>query len=487
MIKNSISKILLLFLCATATVAIYFGVWWTSLGGYEKAEHWIKPVYEVKLQRATEIKRTKIILAGGSSTLFGFDSRLLTKEIGRPFINLGGHAALSLKFIADKILLVANEGDAVILPLEYSYYQSSENPSDWQMNNMQSWGSDYIKNLSAYETLKFARHADFKGIATRLLSKSKEALPTTAETISINDIQKFAELTKWQGYSFTSLNYYGDIQPNLPITELIQEEANKGISYIKTPLLTQSFIQDATDLKVKLAKRGVELYFTWPPTIKNISFDLDNSPYHKRAIELKNNMTVAGFRFICEPESFNMERSYFFDSIYHLNLKGSILRTLKLSECIKSEIYGEKSQDINYYKKLDYIYELKIKAPNSNILKRISDLESLKGALQQYHTVNGKYPVTEVWDGLYSNWGKSTQNWIADLAPKYIKTLPRDPRNNTNGGEQYMYRSDGIDYKLIAHNIIEDCKFVQDGRSELIDPARNCWAYGFWTKGAEVW
>ena len=130
---------------------------------------------------------------------------------------------------------------------------------------------------------------------------------------------------------------------------------------------------------------------------------------------------------------------------------------------------------------------VRVKARNA---KRISDLKQLQTALELYFDDNSFYPVSVggsgSWDGLYTCWGDSSANWIAGLAPTYIGKLPRDPRNHTNCGQQYIYNSNGKDYKLISH-VPENCNGVKATHPSLIDPMRNCWAFGHWTQGAKNW
>lgn len=129
----------------------------------------------------------------------------------------------------------------------------------------------------------------------------------------------------------------------------------------------------------------------------------------------------------------------------------------------------------------------RIKARNT---KRLADLRQIVSALELYYNDNQAYPVSTggsgVWDGLYSSWGDSTSNWIAGLAPEYIAELPRDPRQHTDPTQQYIYRSDGVDYKLISHNP-EDCAGFTTNYPEISDPRRDCWAFGFYTPGAKNW
>lgn len=128
---------------------------------------------------------------------------------------------------------------------------------------------------------------------------------------------------------------------------------------------------------------------------------------------------------------------------------------------------------------------------NARTARSIQDLHSLRTALELYVTSNnGNYPLSSGsgggWDGLYTCWGDSTTNWIPGLAPIYIPSLPRSPNNSTNCDNNYIYRSDGVNYKLIWHNP-EACTTVQSKYANLVDPNRTCWAYGFWTAGATTY
>ena len=117
---------------------------------------------------------------------------------------------------------------------------------------------------------------------------------------------------------------------------------------------------------------------------------------------------------------------------------------------------------------------------------RLKDLRKIKEALEKYYTEHGKYPRSLGFDGLYTKWGKSGKNWINGLAPKYINSLPRDPRKTMEGHKQYIYKSDEKNYKIISL-YPEDCQEVKEKFPKLIDPKRDCEAYGFWTKDAIVW
>jgi hypothetical protein len=118
--------------------------------------------------------------------------------------------------------------------------------------------------------------------------------------------------------------------------------------------------------------------------------------------------------------------------------------------------------------------------------RRLADLTALRYSLERYRADHGAYPEANGLSGLYSAAGQLNPDWIPGLVPKYLPALPRDPRGGSDPARQYYYASDGRDYKLIAHNV-EGCYRVFKQRPDLIDPARHCWAYGYWTEGAQAW
>ncbi|RME29571.1 prepilin-type N-terminal cleavage/methylation domain-containing protein [Candidatus Parcubacteria bacterium] len=126
----------------------------------------------------------------------------------------------------------------------------------------------------------------------------------------------------------------------------------------------------------------------------------------------------------------------------------------------------------------------------ARIAKSLADLKELQKALEMYYADHRSYPSSQggagSWDGLYSCWGDSTPNWIPGLAPTYIARLPRSPNNSTGCGQNYIYNSNGNDYKLIWHQP-ENCEDVKRQYPSFIDPIRDCWAYGVWTPGARNW
>ena len=116
--------------------------------------------------------------------------------------------------------------------------------------------------------------------------------------------------------------------------------------------------------------------------------------------------------------------------------------------------------------------------------KRVSDLVSINDALKAYHALNNAYPKAADLAGFCERGAA----WIPGLAPDFIATLPRDPVQASDmSGPQYVYVSDGKDYKLLAHGVSLLGGTNVEVLGVRIDPTRNPTAknasFGFWSPG----
>lgn len=108
------------------------------------------------------------------------------------------------------------------------------------------------------------------------------------------------------------------------------------------------------------------------------------------------------------------------------------------------------------------------------------DLKQLQTALELYLDSNNAYPSTSgAWWGMSVNGGSRTTSganaYIPGLTPTYISVLPDDPSGQTSGWSGFLYRSDGINYKLLSHSIGPE-NFPTAGQA-FYDPVRPTWAW----------
>ena len=119
---------------------------------------------------------------------------------------------------------------------------------------------------------------------------------------------------------------------------------------------------------------------------------------------------------------------------------------------------------------------------------RIADLRRVKAALATYKARFGRYPATgDDWWGEapdFGSHGYGPAGYIPGLVPGYMKALPADPlrSSTTSSSLGYVYRSDGVDYKLLAWQSPED----PSSSSTFADPADPS-SWSIHTPGARNW
>jgi len=478
------------------TLVVSLLTWWLSLGYYQAAEHWLVDVYAAKDHHAGSIGQPKIIIASGSNALFGLDSQILEEMTGMPVANLASHAGLPLDFILSRALAHAKQGDVVVAPLEFAFYNESRSLTKWQVTNMESWGHAHLKR-DVLTSINFFKHASLADSLARLWSR--QPIPTTPlpQVLEATNANSESIISDWAGYSFKSMNSRGDI-----LVEDTGKLFRDNTAYTDG-MVSKYSIELLRDYSEKFRKNGATLLLTWPTTVKNPEFDLTNDAHVRRIRELQQTLSNSGLKVVCRPEDFHFSRSEFLDTAYHLAYRGAVYRTVRLGDCLnghtrevsEGEVYLDRKKAISLRKILldeqraiaaTRLAEQRAIAATRRRTLTVGHLRELERALGEYKAANGSYPVSDKWDGLFTSYGTSSPNWIKGLAPKYISELPRDPRMTESGSEQYIYMSDGIDFKLISHGQSE-CELFRKSVPELVDPARDCSAIGVWSTGARNW
>lgn len=127
---------------------------------------------------------------------------------------------------------------------------------------------------------------------------------------------------------------------------------------------------------------------------------------------------------------------------------------------------------------------------------RKADIKQLSSALELYFNDNASYPTTGI-DlasmAYYSSDANSIavprpNDYIPGLVPKYLSKLPQDPLggpsdqgiicNNGAWHREFLYRSDGRDYKLLSLCAMENGNFTKG--DSLNDPARDGGPFAYW-------
>ena len=499
--------ILQAFSLLSILVGFYISIFYFQLGAPVEAEWWIKNCYDYKDFKASIIKEPKIIILSGSNSLLGINSAIIEKETNYKVVNLSSHAALDLNFFYTKLKAQIKKNDIVVMPLEFDYFNRKNELSNWFSNNMMAWGKKSYLDLISVQSLA---HFIFNTSKTRVFegfniqtSTNQKKIVSSKEVLTNLDSIWYHEGVKWRGYTYTGLNEYGDLLADQPLEHRWSEY--NGAYIIDSAKVSEYFVSVYKKISKLVKDYQGQLILTYPCTMRSGIFDLTVPENRKLVDQLIQNLKEHDISISFNPALFNLDIKFFFNSNYHLNYNGAIIRSTNLAECLAKKLNGSTSYFLSYKdaikktRKLEnyfsenpskmavsekkQISETRIK---TNIKIRLSDLKKLKIALQKYFTDSNSYPITAGFDAVVAKWGDSRTDWIKGLAPKYIEKLPIDPECDNAGIKQYYYKSNGKDYKLIAHDTRNDIALrILD--HQLIDPERSQWAYGYWTEGAKNW
>lgn len=116
---------------------------------------WVASLYADKTRIAEGIKEPRILVVGGSGTLFSFDAEVATKHIGRPVVNFGTHAGLGLGYILDRAGRILRPGDTVLLAPEYELLQQESAANEYAIQLTAFYDHDYLSRLSPMDRLRY--------------------------------------------------------------------------------------------------------------------------------------------------------------------------------------------------------------------------------------------------------------------------------------------------------------------------------------------
>ena len=280
-----------------------------------------------------ETNKQRIVVVSGSSTLFGFNGDLINAQTNFTLINYAGGAGSPIETLSDQIMQRAKENDIVFMPLEFVYYTRQSSKTDPQyIQNLIAFDSKAIYRLPFHTLLKSLAKSPPTEIPIYLLNKyifEKEQDP-------IQTMQALWQQTpNFYGYNYKSLDKYGDyahakgsfVNDNTPYLDL----------HLKPSL---HFISEYNRLLEFAASKNIKIFLTYPPTMENPDFSLKDPQTFAKIENLKAELKKHNIEIYGDFRDFHFERKYFFDTHYHLNEEGAILRTqafIKLLEDMQQE------------------------------------------------------------------------------------------------------------------------------------------------------
>lgn len=295
----------------------------------------LKNIYLIKdYINSKPTHKQRLLIVSGSNSLYGFNGEIIDSTTHFKPINYATIRPIPISFHIDKIIAQAHEGDIIFLPLEFSYYTNKEPFEDYTyIQNMLTWGDGYNKYMNKENILQaYLENKPWDMLKLLFKPQKIENDPNpiaTMEAIWAKGEQKYI------GLSYKSLNRYGDMCGHIGNKYFGNER------YLKSNLtLSPFFLSEYNRLLEFAASKNIKIFLTYPPTMENPDFSLNNPQTFAKIENLKAELKKHNIEIYGDFRDFHFERKYFFDTAYHLNEEGAILRTqafIKLLEDMQQE------------------------------------------------------------------------------------------------------------------------------------------------------
>lgn len=303
------------------------------------ASYWVNEALVIKRKITTSINgKRKIVVAGGSSTLFGIDAIQIEKETGIPTVNFGLHAAMSLDRLLSELPKQLNSGDILILALEPYYYGCDPKLNSWRITSIVAWDHKVWDNMRASEKLEFIAAIPLPQLfemASVRVKRSVHSSQIKPRLDAQNDsiiLHKFANRMppKEFKYSAYNLDDHGDLEGAIG-----NQYFGIGRSAVDPSEVCKETAEYLTTFTSQLRKRDIQIWFSNVPYIANHQASVDSiaNSEHK----FKSSLSPAG-QMIDNRIDVMLDQKYFYNTDLHLNQDGRSIRTERLIAALRNRL-----------------------------------------------------------------------------------------------------------------------------------------------------
>jgi hypothetical protein len=330
----------LFFVSTGVAYLIYCLVVLTLIDAPILAEYWVNEMITVKSELVKEYSgQRKLIVAGGSSALFGLDAEYASKQLNMPVINFGLQAGLSLEKILRTVGSVVEPGDLLVLALEPGYFGCSEGFTTWQVNNIIAWDHDSWNKLDNIRKVEFITSVSSGTLVRMILSAIMRKYYPARISRRLLSFDKPRLLAAFRErpmpvsfeYSVFHLDNHGDM--------LRTERANyTGPALdIKNPNhVCAGTANQLIGFADAMKENGVQVYFANVPYMSPV---IGKDEVRKVEISFQKELVAAGC-VIDKREDLVFDRKYFFDTNLHLNSEGRSIRTELFIDAIRKNVFS---------------------------------------------------------------------------------------------------------------------------------------------------
>ncbi len=314
-----------------------------------------------KYDRLYSAEGEKIVLIGGSSVAFGYDSKTLSDLFDRPVVNFGLYAELGTKLMLDLAEDAIREGDIVLIAPEL----------DPQTLSLYFSGGAALRALeekpSMIRGIKRENYPSLFGalwsFAGEKIGYLKHGAPDPAGVYNSRNFNEYGDVV----YTVTETSDGGE---EISVDGRKEKNVMSGFFDSSTKVIpdasivSEDFLDYLNAFIDRIAKRGASAYFVFCPinamALTRRSENGEEIPVALDALKLETGETKASIKGVALPDELSLrcaefaaylsERlhceilgstvdfvyppNYFYDTNFHLNTRGAALHTAKVGNLL---------------------------------------------------------------------------------------------------------------------------------------------------------
>jgi len=293
-------------------IAIFVVLLYNQLGVPTESSQWTYEIIHKKEALAAKITSPKLLLVGGSSSLYGINGEEIEKQTGFPTINMGSHAGMGPRYILHLAQNDARPGDTVLLVFEYEFY-SDRGDTEAFDDYILARDPGYFRQMPWFHKITMATQIPFKrvqkGLSVRRAPEHSRPHAPYGSVISDHGDE---------------VNNWASNRPSLcPDRELLSDELVHGLPSDRT----EGFAAIRTFLPWAKA-RNITVLATFPNIVYHPEYD---APAGQEAIATITRFFASqGVPVIGTAREAMLPSDHFFNTYYHLTHEAALQRTDRL-------------------------------------------------------------------------------------------------------------------------------------------------------------
>ncbi|WP_426955274.1 hypothetical protein [Muricoccus radiodurans] len=271
----------------------------------------------------------RLIVEAGSGSLYGLDVAALGRSLNRVGIIVADNGGFNLQHKAWRLLAHARPGDAVVMPLEWTFYEQPDALTDTYVMLGVPLYPSYFRSIPLREKLRILAATPLSSAVPALWANLGARLPGRDRPRRQLALDRFAELV--------ALGSEGRQEPQwIPERSLRPEAARQSCAeYLfslrvpNRPPPDREGLRRVLSILAQARARGVSVVFV-PPVVAGDDCYARAAGLAPRLAEIRAILAERGFDYLGAPTDFWLPQSRALDTYYHVDAEARALATARL-------------------------------------------------------------------------------------------------------------------------------------------------------------